>query len=86
VTRKGMSGQVYGEAEKLSRMEALRGYTTLGAYLTFEEDRKGTLEPGKLADMIVLSANPLTVPESAILNIDVLQTYLDGNLVYEAEL
>ena len=85
VTRKGMSGQVYGEGEKLSRMEALRGYTTLGAYLTFEEDRKGTLEPGKLADMIVLSADPLTVPESAILNIDVLQTYLDGNLVYEAE-
>jgi predicted amidohydrolase YtcJ len=86
VTRKGMSGQVYGEGEKLSRIEALRGYTILGAYLTFEEDRKGTLEAGKLADMIVLSADPLTVPEEEILDINVLKTYLDGELVYEAEL
>lgn len=85
VTRQGMSGRVFGADEKLTRLEALRGYTTLAAYLTFEEDRKGTLEPGKLADMIVLSANPMTVPAQQLLDIEVLQTYLNGNLVYEKE-
>jgi predicted amidohydrolase YtcJ len=53
VTRKGMSGKVFGEEESLTVMEALRGYTLYGAWLSFEEDRKGSIEPGKLADMIV---------------------------------
>jgi len=85
VTRKGMSGRVFGPQEKLSRFEALRGYTALGAYLTFEEDRKGSIEVGRMADMIVLSADPMTVPEDELMNIEVLQTYLNGNLVFEAD-
>ena len=52
VTRKGMSGTVFGEEEALTVMEALRGYTLYGAWLSFEEDRKGSIEPGKLADTI----------------------------------
>jgi len=83
VTRKGMSGRAFGTAEKMSRMEALRAYTIAGAYLTREETVKGTLEPGKLADFIVLSADPLTTPDEQILNITVLKTYLGGQLVHE---
>ena len=58
------------------------GYTIQGAYLTRDEHHKGTLEAGKLADMIVLSDNPLTVPEEDIMNLQVLATYLGGQLVF----
>ncbi len=83
VTRNGMSGRTFGPEERLSTLEALRAYTALGAYLTFDEDSKGTLEPGKLADMIVLSADPLTTLPEDLMDIEVLETYLGGNLVYE---
>ena len=85
VTRKGMSGNVYGADEALTVMEALRGYTLYGAYLTFEEDKKGSLEPGKLADMIVLDQDILTIDPDHIMDIKVEQTWLGGKLVYEAE-
>ena len=84
VTRKGMSGNVYGADEALTVMEALRGYTLYGAYLTFEEDQKGSLEPGKLADMIVLDQDILTIDPDHIMDIEVEQTWLGGKLVYEA--
>ena len=84
VTRKGMSGNVYGADEALTVMEALRGYTLYGAYLTFEEDQKGSLEPGKLADMIVLDQDILTIDPDHIMEINVEQTWLGGKLVYEA--
>jgi predicted amidohydrolase YtcJ len=82
VTRKGMSGRIFGAQEKLSRIEALQAYTLKGAYLTREEQQKGSLTPGKLADFIVLSADPLTVADADLLSIEVLQTYLGGKLVY----
>lgn len=81
-TRRGMSGRVFGAEEKLSRLEALRGYTIKGAWLTREESIKGTLEPGKLADLIVLGDNPLMVSDEALLELPVLQTYVGGRLVY----
>ncbi len=84
VTRKGMSGNVYGADEALTVMEALRGYTLYGAYLTFEEDEKGSLEPGKLADMIVLDQDILTIDPDHIMDIRIEQTWLGGKLVYEA--
>ncbi len=84
VTRKGMSGNVYGADEALTVMEALRGYTLYGAYLTFEEDQKGSLEPGKLADMIVLDQDILIIDPDHIMEINVEQTWLGGKLVYEA--
>ena len=83
VTRKGMSGTVFGEEEKLTVMEALRGYTLYGAWLNFAEDRKGSIEPGKLADMIVLDQDILTIDPDHIMDINVEQTWLGGKLVYE---
>ena len=82
VTRKGMSGTVFGEEESLSVMEALRGYTLYGAWLSFEEDRKGSIEPGKLADMIVLDQDILTIDPAHIMDIEVEQTWLGGKMVY----
>ena len=83
VTRKGMSGKVFGEEEALTVMEALRGYTLYGAWLSFEEGRKGSIEPGKLADMIVLDQDILTIDADHIMDINVEQTWLGGKLVYE---
>lgn len=83
VTRKGMSGEVFGADEALTVMEALRGYTWGGAYLTFEEEKKGTIEAGKLADLIVLDRDILAVDPEEIMDIEVEQTYLGGKLVYE---
>ncbi len=83
VTRKGMSGQVYGPDEIITIEEAIRAYTLTGAYLNFEEDVKGSLEPGKFADMIVLSDDVLTIDPERIMDIEVEQTYINGKLVYE---
>ena len=83
VTRKGMSGKVFGAEEALTVMEALRGYTLYGAWLSFEEDRKGSIERGKLADMIVLDQDILTIDPDHIMDILVEQTWLGGKLVYE---
>lgn len=83
VTRKGLSGRVFSADEALTVMEALQGYTLYGAWLSFEEDRKGSIEPGKLADMIVLDQDILTIDPAHIMDIEVEQTWLGGKLVYE---
>jgi predicted amidohydrolase YtcJ len=69
--------------EALSRADALRCATANGAYLTFDESRKGTLEVGKLADLAVLSADPLTVEEDKIADIRSLMTMVGGRVVHE---
>ncbi len=83
VTRKGMSGRVFAAEEAISMMEALQAYTLFGAWLSFEEDLKGSIEPGKLADLIVLDQDLLTVAAEKIMDTKVLQTWLGGRLVYE---
>ena len=83
VTRKGMSGQVYAPDETITIEEAIRAYTLTGAYLNFEEELKGSLEPGKFADMIVLSNDILTIDPGRFMDIEVEQTYVNGKLVYE---
>ncbi len=83
IARKGPSGQVHGIEEAVSRQEALRMYTANGPYLSWEEKVKGTLEPGKLADMIVLPFDPLTAGEDVILNGKVDMTFVGGKLVYD---
>lgn len=82
VTRKGMTGNVYGPEEAITREEAIRAYTASGAFLNFEENVKGSLQSGKFADMIVLSDDILTIDEEKIMDIVVEQTYVDGKLVY----
>jgi len=83
VTRKGKSGAVYGADEAIPMVRALEAYTRGGAYFTREERRKGTIEPGKLADVIVLSADLLTIPADQILSTQVDLTVLGGRVVYE---
>ncbi|MGK0261157.1 MAG: putative amidohydrolase YtcJ, partial [Candidatus Azotimanducaceae bacterium] len=83
ITRKGMSGEVYGASEAITMQEAIRAYTELGAYLNFDETKKGTLEAGKLADMIVLSDDLLTINPDKIMGVTVEQTYIHGELVYQ---
>ena len=84
VTRKGMTGTVYGLDEAITMEEAIRGYTALGAYLNFEEGIKGTLEAGKLADMVLLSEDLLTIDPERIMGVTVEKTWIGGELVHEA--
>jgi predicted amidohydrolase YtcJ len=83
ITRRGRSGEVHGAEEAVSREQAIRMYTAEGAYLSWEENTKGTLEVGKLADMIVLPGDPLTVPAEELLNMKVDMTFVGGKLVYD---
>ena len=69
-------------SEALTVEEALRSYTLEGAYASFEEKIKGSLEAGKRADFVVLDQNPYTTAPSHIKDIQVLATYLDGREVY----
>lgn len=82
VNRKTRSGVDIGPHERLTPLEALRVYTINGAYASFEEAIKGSIEPGKLADMVVLSDNPLTVDPWQIRDIEVLKTIIGGEVVY----
>ncbi|MGI5839338.1 MAG: amidohydrolase [bacterium] len=70
--------------ERLSVPEALRLFTSGGAYATFEENIKGTLTPGKLADIAVLSDDPTTVPPETIRDLRVEMTVINGRIVYQA--
>lgn len=83
VNRKTRSGVDIGSQEKLTPMEALRVYTINGAHASFEEDIKGSIETGKLADMVVLSDSPLEVDPWEIRNITVEKTIIGGEIVYE---
>jgi len=69
--------------QAIARAQALRCATENGAYLTFDEDKKGSLEPGKLVDLAVLSADPLTVPEPAIRDITADMTMVGGKIVHQ---
>jgi hypothetical protein len=82
VSRKLKDGTVFLPEQRLSRMEALRTYTINGAYAAFEEDAKGTLTPGKLADITVLSKNILTIAEDSIPTATVSYTIVGGRVMY----
>ncbi|MDX1646907.1 MAG: amidohydrolase [Longimicrobiales bacterium] len=83
-TRKMESGEPFYPEQALSRMEALRTYTINGAYGAFEEDIKGSLSIGKLADITVLSRDILSVPEEEILDTEVVYTIVGGEVVYRS--
>jgi predicted amidohydrolase YtcJ len=87
VTRQDASGQPPGgfdPGQRLNRVEALRTMTLDAAYGSFEEAVKGSIEPGKLADLVVLSQDILSVPAEALLETEVLATIVDGRMVYES--
>lgn len=86
VTRKTLAGQPDGgwrPDQCITVEQALESFTMGGAYASFSEDRKGSITPGKVADFAVLSADLLAVAPDAIKDIDVLQTYLNGELVFD---
>ena len=86
VARKSIDGNPQGGyqmANALSRSEALKGMTTWAAYANFEEDLKGSIEVGKVADLVILTEDIMTVKESDILKSRVIATMMDGNLVYQ---
>jgi len=82
ITRNTISAGVAGPDQRIGREEALRLSSLGNAQLTFEEDHKGTIEVGKLADLIVLSEDIMSVPEERIENLDVLLTMVGGEIVY----
>jgi predicted amidohydrolase YtcJ len=82
VNRVTTSGKVLGPDERITPFEALRAITADAAWQSREEDRKGTLEAGKLADLVILSDDPLTVDPMKIKDIQVLQTVKQGVVVY----
>jgi len=84
VTRRMADGSTFYPDQRMTRMEALRSATIDAARAAFEEGRKGSLTPGKLADVVVLSRDILTVPEEEILGARVLMTFVGGELLYEA--
>jgi predicted amidohydrolase YtcJ len=83
VTRKDPGGNVYGASEAVTREQALRLYTSAASHYMFEEARKGTIEPGKLADLAVLSADYLMVPDNRIKDIKVEMTLVGGKIVFQ---
>ena len=86
VNRVTTSGKLLGPAERITPFEALRAITADAAWQSFEENRKGTLEKGKLADMVILSDDPLRVDPMAIKDIRILQTIKEGQTVYVAKI
>ena len=82
VTRRLKDGTTFFPGQKMTREEALRAYTINGAYAAFETGLKGSLVPGKLADITVLSRDILTCPEDDILTTEVLYTIIGGKVVY----
>lgn len=84
VTRRDSAGRVWGPSQRIGIEEALRVCTVNGAYASFEEHLKGSLTPGKLADCVLLGADPVRTDPAHLLEIPVLRTILGGRTVHEA--
>jgi predicted amidohydrolase YtcJ len=82
VTRKSRSGDVIGADQRISMADALKALTLHGAYQYGEEGRKGSIKVGKLADLVILSHNPMTIDPDKIMDIKVLETIKEGKTVY----
>ena len=82
VNRQTRSGQILGSNQRISATEALKAVTINAAYQHFEENEKGSLEPGKIADLVILSDNPTTIPPLHIKGIRILETIKGGQSVY----
>ena len=82
ISRRLKDGSIFYPAERMSRAEALRSYTLKTAYAAFEEGTKGSLRPGKLADVTVLSADIPTIPEAQVATTEIVYTIVGGKLAY----
>jgi len=85
VTRTSYTGEVLRAEQAISVKDALRLYTTNGAYASFEENIKGSIEPGKLADMAVLDRDILSIPAEEIKELQVEMTLVGGKIVYQRD-
>lgn len=83
VNRISRSGQVIGEEQRISVMSTLKSLTTGPAFQHFEEDTKGSMNIGKLADFIILSENPLEIAPLDLTNIQILETIKEDKVVYQ---
>jgi predicted amidohydrolase YtcJ len=83
LNRTTQTGQVINEEECIDLLQALRMFTYNGAYASFEEDKKGSLEAGKLADLVILSEEILQTPKDKIKDVKVDMTFIDGEPVFE---
>jgi hypothetical protein len=83
VTRKSRTGRVLGPEHKVPVATALKAMTIWPAWQHFEEKNKGSLEVGKLADFVILSENPLTIPEDKLADIKVLETIKEDKSIYK---
>jgi predicted amidohydrolase YtcJ len=83
VTRLTQTGQRMGPGQGVSIDEALRMFTINGAFASFEDDLKGTITPGKLADVVVLSGDPRAIPAEDLPSLSVEMTVVDGRVAYE---
>ena len=85
LTRKGIAtGEVYGKSEVISLEEALRTYTVAGAWQDRAEDWKGTLEPGMVADMVILGSDLLQTPPDEISEVEIRMTVINGEIVFDS--
>ena len=84
VTRRLPDGSIFNADEAMTRVQALESYTINNAHAAFEEDVKGTLTPGKYADITVLSKDILTIPDDEIRDTEVVYTIIGGEVKYEA--
>ena len=82
VNRLTREGKILGEEERVNVCEALKAVTINGAYAYFEEDKKGSIAEGKLADLVILDRNPLKTPVSELKDIKVTETLKEGETVY----
>ena len=82
VNRETQSGRVLGEDLRISVMDAIKAVTINGAYQYFEEDSKGSIEEGKIADFIIIDKNPLEINTSELKNIKILETIKEGKVIF----
>ncbi len=85
VTRVTRNGYTLGCDQRVPALDAVKSITINAAHQYFEQDHKGSIEVGKLADLVILSANPLTIPPEEIKNITVVETIKQGTTVYPAD-
>jgi len=84
VTRRTRSGDILGPTERVDVQTALKAMTIWAAQQHYEEATKGSIEPGKLADFVILDKNPLTIPAETLADLKIVETIKEGRSIYKA--